>query len=270
MIYLKDNKTTLINGDCLEELPSFKNIDLIFADPPFNLGKEFDVPMTNEEYYSWCEKWINLCWDVLSQHGSFLLMTIQEHSGAMMEIMRKRGCFRNLIVWRNSSMPIKNRFCLAYQPILYYVKDIKNYTFNYGQEQRHSTAAIPWGRENNAHSLTDIWDDIPFVSGGCMASREAIMAPGTKKKLHSAQMPTKLSDRIIKYCSNEEETVLDPFAGSGTTLVSARSLNRIGIGIEKNDEYCKLIKDRIEHPETLSLGKDSRGRKSQHDFDEYD
>lgn len=244
---------TVIHGDCILELHPdarglFANFNLIFADPPFNLGKEFDVPMTDDEYYAWCKRWIDNCWEALAPQGSFFLMTIQEHVGKMMEYMGRHGHFKNLIVWCNSSMPVKNRFCVGYQPILYYVKDKKNFTFNYGAEKRHSNAAIPWGKENNAHSIKDIWDDIPFVSGGCMASKEAVLQSGSKKKVHSAQMPLKLADRIIKYCSNDGDAVLDPFAGSGTTLVSAVSLKRWVVGIEKNEEYCKLIVDRLSRP----------------------
>ena len=220
--------------------------NLIIADPPFNLKKVFDQNWERDEYYGWCDTWIAESFEHLSPGGSIFLMTIQEHVGEMMRLMGKWGTFKNLIIWHNSSMPVKNRFCIGYQPILWYVHDDNDYIFNYGSEQRHSKAAIPWGRKNKSHSLKDIWDDIPFVSAGCMASKEAILVPGTKKKVHSAQMPIRLAERMIKYCSNPGDTILDVFAGSGTTLVAARGLDRKSIGIEKNEEYCRLIIDRLE------------------------
>jgi DNA modification methylase len=178
-------------------------------------------------------------------NGSFFLMTIQEHVGAMWEPLSKGGTFKNMIVWKNSSMPVKNRFCIAYQPILWFVKDPENYTFNYGFEKRESNVVLPWGRKNNAHSIRDIWDDIPFVSGGCISSKEAILAPGTKRKKHPAQMPVKLANRMIGYCTNEGDTVLDLFCGSGTMPFACSLSGRKCIGIEKSPIYCDDIVKRV-------------------------
>ena len=247
MSYYEVEDALLYNGDTLSILPHLKlKYDLIFANPPFNLNKDFEDQMTSEEYYDWCAKWIKESWKLVSDTGSFFLMTIQEHVGKMMECLEQGGCFRNQIIWLNSSMPVKNKFCVSYQPILWYVKDPGNYVFNYGAEQRHSTAALPWGRKNTAHSIRDIWDDIPFISGGCMASSEAILVTGSKKKSHSAQMPLRLSDRIIKYCTNPGQSILDLFSGSGTCLLSAKKLDRKCTGIERNSNYCELIVNRLQ------------------------
>lgn len=249
--YYENDNITLYHGDVLKVLSQSKFLaQLVIADPPFNLNKDFDDKWDElNDYYYWCGEWIEQCWSRIAfadNAGSFFLMTIQEHVGAMMKHLDQSGDFKNLIVWFNSSMPVKNRFCIGYQPILWYVSDAENYIFNYGVERRHSKVVLPWGRENKAHSIKDIWDDIPFVSAGCMAAKEAILSPGTKKKAHSAQMPIKLAERMIKYCSNEGDLVLDPFAGSGTTLVAARDLGRKAIGIEKKKKYCDLIIERLE------------------------
>lgn len=251
-IYDKDG-ITLYCGDIKDIfsthlLKGKKKAQLILADPPFNVGKDFDVYMLQEEYFQWCRDWIFECWQRLSSHGSFFLMTLPQYVGNMMSDLEEGGYFRNLIVWFNSSMPVKNRFCAGYQPILWYVKDVKKYIFNYGIERRHSKVKLTWGRENKSHSLKDIWDDIPFVSGGCVSSKEAVLTTGTKKKVHSAQMPLRLADRMIKYCSNKGDLILDPFAGSGTTLLSAKLLGRRAIGIEKEEKYCSLIINRLENP----------------------
>lgn len=246
--YFQKDNITLYYGKCDDVLPVLQEkATLIIADPPFNLNKEFDTPMTSEQYYAWCDSWISQCWQATTDNGSFFLMNIQEHIGEMMMSMKKHGTFRNQIIWFNSTMPVKNRFCIGYQPIIWYVKNIKDYIFNYGSEKRVSTAALPWGKKNHAHSLKDIWDDIPFISGGCMASKEAVLAQGTKKKAHPAQMPLHLAERMIQYCSNEGDLVVDPFAGSGTTLLSALALNRKCVGIEANKEYCDLIVSRLKN-----------------------
>lgn len=237
----------LYNSDVLKVLSDIpdKTVDLVFADPPFNLDKEYEKKLSPEEYYLWCYKWISEGWRVLKDNGSFFLMTAQHHVGKMMQGLESGGFYRNMIIWHNSSMPVKNKFCTGYQPILYYVANEKRFTFNYGVEKRESKAVLPWGRKNKAHSIKDIWDDIPFISGGCMASSEAILSPGTKKKAHPCQMPIKLADRIVKYCSNAGDTVIDLFAGSGTMLSSCRKLNRHIIGIEVSREYCDNIVSRL-------------------------
>lgn len=259
--YFENDQIVLYQGECESVLPELpKTVSLVIADPPFNLKKEFDEDRTKQEYLQWCDNWIQLCWDRVSDRGSFFLMTIQEHVGSMMGSLEKVGSFKNLIVWHNSSMPVKTRFCIGYQPIVWYVRNEKDYIFNYGSEQRQSTAVLPWSRQNNAHSIRDIWDDIPFISAGCMASKEAILEPGTKRKVHSAQMPVRLAERMIKYCSNENDLILDPFAGSGTSLVAAQRHRRRAIGIERSEKYCDLIVSRIKNPENFCVSLPHKGQ----------
>ena len=88
-----------------------------------------------------------------------------------------------------------------------------------------------------------------------MASKEAILISGTKKKVHQAQMPLKLAERIIKYCSNNNEIILDPFMGSGTTAVVAKKLGRHFIGSEMNPEYVKMAEERVRQIEDDRQGK---------------
>jgi site-specific DNA-methyltransferase (adenine-specific) len=238
----------IYNEDCLQGMSRIDSdtIDLIFADPPFHLNKKFDNKNWSlEEYYEWCEKWITESFRILKSNGSFFIMTAQEHVGRMGYYLDKLGYFRNLIIWYNSSMPVKNRFCRGYQPIYWYSRDNKNYTFNYGIEKRNSKAVLPYGKENKAGSIKDIWDDIPFISGGCMASKEAILETGSKKKAHPAQMPVRLIERIVTYCSNENDIVLDPFIGSGTTAIACLNTNRNYIGFESDTKYWYISQERI-------------------------
>jgi site-specific DNA-methyltransferase (adenine-specific) len=255
------SEVKLYLGDCLEIMPTLAadSVDLVFADPPFNLGKIYgdsvNDSMDLNDYYDWCDKWIDLCFGLLKPGGAFYLMTVQNHVGRMMNSMEKCGSLMNQIIWLNSSLPVKNRFCIGYQPILYYVKRGGDFTFNYGYEKRESKAALPWGRKNKGNSIKDIWDDIPFVSGGCMAAKEAWLLSGTKKKAHPAQMPIKLSTRMIGYSSNLRDTILDPFMGSGTTSVACVQTGRNFIGIEIEPKYYEIAKKRIKEAQMqLRLG----------------
>ena len=79
---------------------------------------------------------------------------------------------------------------------------------------------------------TDVWTDIDFYQ---------------EKHLHPTQKPVKLISRLINTSSNEGDIVLDPFSGSGTTQVCCIQLNRHYIGIEKDENYYNIAKDRIEN-----------------------
>lgn len=239
----------LYQGDCLEVLPKLDmKFQLVIADPLFNVGKPYErTKMGKVDYWSWCWRWLKMVREVMSDNASIFVMTRQELVGDMMQILSEHVFlkFRNLIVWYNSSMSVKNKFCVGWQPILYYSVG-SSPTFNFGAQKRCSQAVLPWGRENKAGSIKDLWDDIPFVSAGCMVSKEAILLPGTKKKAHPCQMPEALAERMILYCSNPGDNVLDPMMGSGTVPVVAKRLGRNCVGIEKRSDYYELAKKRVE------------------------
>ena len=241
----------IICGDCIEILRNIPrdSIDLIFADPPFNLSKNYGEKVNDDllfsDYMEWVKEWLTECYAILKSTGSIYVMNIQENIWIFQKILYDLGMiFRNTIVWKNSSMPIKNRYCINYQPIIYYVKS-KNYTFNHKAENHISSAAMPWNRVNKGNLMIDQWNDIPFISGGCMASKEAILLKGSSHKAHPAQMPLKLAERVIKFSSNEGDIVLDPFVGSGTTAVAAKMLDRHFIGIEISEDFCNIARDRL-------------------------
>ena len=234
--------------DCIDGFKQIDNesVDLIFADPPFNLGKKYGkYDDKRNDYYDWCHEWIGYCHQVLKPTGSIYIMNIQNNIWIIQKLLEEYGfLFRNIIVWKNSSMPVKNRFCINYQPILFYTKSDK-YTFNYNAESHISNTVLPWGRRNKGNLMIDQWNDIPFVSGGCMASKEAILKKDSKAKAHPCQMPEKLIERILKFSTNENDIVVDPFVGSGTTAVACKKLNRQFIGFEINPDYVKISNSRL-------------------------
>jgi len=242
-----NGSVALYKRDCCEVLPQLpaRSVHLAFVDPPFNLGKDYEDEMAPEAYVAWIGHCLSHICSRVTFNGSIYVMTRQERVGDMMAILGTYAAFRNLIVWFNSSMPARTRYCLGYQPILYYVMDPHSYIFNHGVQRRVSKAALPWGRTNKGCSIKDIWDDIPFVSGGCMASKEAVLAPGTKRKAHPAQMPMALATRAILHSSNPGDTVLDPMMGSGTAMEAAIRVGRKAIGIEIRQDYFALACERV-------------------------
>ncbi len=244
---------TIYNKDCLkgmEKLPN-ESIDMVFADPPFNVGKKYGSSDRRDDYYEWCEEWINICFKKLKNTGTLYLMTISRHLEKLFPMLGSRGVFINQICWKNvSASQGKRTFWNSYQPILIYGKT-KDYVFNTYAQIREVQRR--WGGYSTKPrgQMLDYWDDIPFVYAGSIRHKEAIMEPGTNRKVHPCQMPQSLAIRAILFSTNEEDTVLIPFAGTGTTLVMAKRYNRHYIGFEISKEYCKIIRDRLEAEKTL-------------------
>lgn len=246
---------TVYCGDCLEIMSRIpdESVDLVFADPPFNIGKPYKD--RRDDYQDWCAKWIAQCFRVLKDTGSFYHMTLTRHLEWKMPLMAQYGVFMNLISWRNvSASHSKRSFWNEYQPIMVYGKT-QDYKFNTYAEvdmtpltdcvQYHKRWR--WGGYSTTYrgQLKDRWDDIPFVYAGSIHHPEAIIVAGTNKKAHPCQMPLGIVRRVILFSSDENDIVLDPFLGSGTTAVAAEELGRRWMGIELSSEYCTLAENRI-------------------------
>lgn len=252
MKYLDDFVNKIICGDCLEvmkEMPD-NSIDMIFADPPFNVGKNYGPNFEDKglDYYKWCKAWIHLCFQKLKKTGSFYCMTLSRHLEQFFLAFHCEGIFINLIHWRNvSANHSKRSFWNSYQPILLYGKT-EQYIFNtYAQKRVILIENMRWGGYSTEPrgQLLDYWNDIPFIYAGSIFHKEAIIKSGTNKKEHPCQMPLALANRAILFSTNENDMVLDPFVGSGTTTCSAKNLNRNFIGIEINPDYCKIAEERL-------------------------
>lgn len=246
----------IYNEDCLEGMKrlSDRSIDLIFADPPFNVGKKYGSSDRRNDYYEWCEKWIDLGFKKLKDIGTFYLMTLTRHLEKLFPMLGSRGIFINQVCWRNvSANHSKRGFWNSYQPILMYGKT-KDYIFNtYAQTRKIERKNLRWGGYSTKPrgQLLDFWDDIPFVYAGSIHHKEAIIEPGTNRKVHPCQMPQALAVRAILFSTDENNIVLAPFAGTGTTLVMARYYNRRYIGFDTSKKYCKIAEQRLEAERTL-------------------
>lgn len=233
----------------LSNIPD-NSVDLVFADPPFNVGKKYGGKASNDrrdDYYEWCAAWIAECFRVLKPTGSMYLMTISRHVFKMGCEMEKHGAFVSKVEWRNvSASQSKRGFWSSTQSVLVFGKT-NDYKFNTYAQTR--TGIVAWSakrREKAKGQLLDYWDDIPFVYSGSIRHPEAILEPGTKRKMHPAQMPIALASRCILFSTDEGDVVLDIFNGSGTTGVAAMKSKRKFIGIEKEPKYFEMAKERIE------------------------
>jgi len=245
-IFEKDGHK-IICGDAIDVLTreiSDRSIDLIFADPPYNIGKNFiDLPDkwdSEKSYLEWCYKWLELCIKKLKSNGSMYVMTATQHMPYFDLFLRDKVTILSRIVWYydSSGVQAKKYFGSLYEPILHYVKDKNNYTFN-------SEDILVEAKTGAIRKLIDYRKTIPTVYNSKKVPGNVWEIPRVRYRMdeyenHPTQKPIALLERIIKASSNEEDTVLDPFSGTFTTSFAAKQLKRKSIGIELQEEYVKI------------------------------
>ncbi|HUI31512.1 MAG TPA: site-specific DNA-methyltransferase [Candidatus Acidoferrales bacterium] len=241
----------LSNADVIDwfsQNPS-KEFHLSFLDPPFNQGKEykfFDDRLPQEDYWEWMEKTSREIFNRTVNGGAVYFMQREKNTEFVLSTLRKTGwSFQNLIIWKKktSAVPGTNRYGKQFQVIAYAVKGEKPRVFN---RLRISPPLPPEYRRDRDSGifLTDIWDDIRELTSGYFAGDEAIRMENGKR-WHKQQSPIALLLRIIMSSSKVGDTVFDPFAGTGTTLIVAQQLKRNSIGIDIDPENVKLIRRRL-------------------------
>jgi site-specific DNA-methyltransferase (adenine-specific) len=235
----------IICGDCIEVLSEVKEpfAELIFADPPFNIGYKYDKyhdKVEKNNYIAWTKDWMAACKKVLKPSGSFYIAIGDEHAADVKVIADELGLFmRNWIIWHYTfGQQTKKKFARSHTHIFYFVNDKNNYTFNDNAVRVPSDRQLVYNdrRANPAGKLPDdVWDEYPRV---CGTFRE-------RAGWHGCQMPENLLKRIIAASSNEGDCVLDPFSGSGTTAAAAIGLGRNYAGIEISEEYVRNANERL-------------------------
>jgi len=231
-----------------------KEFHLSFLDPPFNQGKEykfFDDNIPHEEYWQWMEEVLREIFKHTVDGGSIYFMQREKNTEFVLSSLRKTGwSFQNLIIWKKktSAVPGTNRYGKQFQVIAYAIKGERPRVFNRLRISPPLPAEYKYDRESGIF-LTDIWDDIRELTSGYFAGDEAIRAEGGER-FHKQQSPVALLLRIIMSSSNVGDTVFDPFAGTGTTLVVAEQLKRNSIGIDIDPENVKLMRRRLKEERT--------------------
>ena len=245
-------KTTLRHGDCLLLLRQHTNIepiDLTFLDPPFNQDKEYNAwndNLPDEEYWGWMRDVCKEVHALTSNGGAIYFMQREKNSEFVLRCLCESGwTFQNLIVWKKktSAVPAMKRYGKHYQIIAFGTKGKSPRLFNRLRIDPPLPAGYKYQRENGMF-VTDVWDDIREMTSGYFAGDEALYDT-EGNRAHKQQSPIQLLIRIILSSTNPGDVVLDPFAGSGTTLVVASQLNRKSIGIELDPCNVKIIRDRL-------------------------
>ncbi len=235
----------IYQGDCLEVMSGFpgESVDLIFADPPFNIGIQYDKTDDKKEYQdyvAWSEEWIGAATRLLKKNGSFYVAIGDEYAAEIRMIGRKKNLvLRNWIIWHYTfGQNQRKKFSRAHTHIFYWVADKQEFTFNTDAVRVPSARQTVYA-DKRAHPRGRVPDDVWAFSRICGTFKERIGD-------HPCQMPEALLDRIILASSREGDLVLDPFCGTGTTLATAQRLGRDYIGIDISPNYCEISRGRLQ------------------------
>jgi DNA modification methylase len=235
----------IICGDCIEVLGKVDKpfADLIFADPPFNIGYKYDKyydKVKKKNYVAWTRDWMSICKKVLKPHGSFYIAIGDDYAANVKIIADELGLImRNWIIWHYTfGQQTKNKFARAHTHIFYFVNDQKNFVFNDYAVRVPSDRQLVYNdrRANPAGKMPDdVWSGFSRV---CGTFKE-------RAGWHPCQMPESLLKRIIAASSNPGDCVLDPFSGSGTTAAAACQLGRNYFGVEISKQYVENSNERL-------------------------
>jgi len=232
------------------------SFDLLFADPPYNLTKDFGKEnfrrSSLDEYEKWLESWIAPCARLLKPTASIYICGDWRSSSAIERVGMKYFTLQNRITWeREKGRGAKRNWKNAAEDIWFFTKS-DEYTFNLDTVKVKRRVLAPytengkpkdWDKSGDGNFRTthpsNIWTDlsVPFWS----------MPENTD---HPTQKPEKLLAKIVLASTNEGDVIFDPFAGSGTTAVVARKLGRNFLAIESDELYCMLAEKRLEMAET--------------------
>ena len=235
-------------GDALEVLKLYpdSSVDLVFADPPYNLNKAYstyDDGEANSKYVGWCNEWLAEYARILKPTGSLYVLNLPRWSMYHAAFLNDRLYFQNWIVWNALSEP-RGKLMPAHYGLLFYTKHPSVFTFNYSElgslDSRDYCLRAACIRKrklagNDAREpLTDFWWDV-----------HRIKHP-RDRDYHPCQLPDALMERIIRLSSNPGDVVLDALCGTGTTPVVAAKLGRHYVGIDLDEAYVNITKEKLD------------------------
>jgi len=252
----------IYKGDCIDVMKEHildGSIDLIYADPPYNLsGKSLNLINNktggpfykmNEDWDTWdydkyakfTEEWVEEAWRALKSNGSLYVSCTYHSIGEIIIITKKIGFkLNNIITWyKINAMPniTRRTFTHSTEYVCWFVKG-KKWKFNYKELKKLNPHKTKQGKQKQMRDFLD-FIELPLVQG-----KERIKGKNGRA-IHPTQKPEKLIEIIIVASSDIGDIVLDPFFGTGTTGVVAQRLKRKWIGIEVNEKYIKVAKKRI-------------------------
>lgn len=269
----------LINDDCLNAFSKIESssIDMVYLDPPFFTQKKQSMKNSQGEKYEFSDIWESRCEymlfmrerlleikRILKKSGTVFLhcdSTASHYLRVLLDDIFGEDNFRSEIIWTYKRWSNSKKGLLAGHQTIFFYSKTSNYKFNTiycnyspttnldqilqerarnkdgkSSYKRDIAGDIVLGKEKRGVPLSDVWE-IPFLN------------PKAKERTgYPTQKPIELLERIIKISTDEGDIVLDPFCGSGTTLVAAKLLGRRYLGVDTNPSAIALCKNRLDTP----------------------
>lgn len=234
------------HGDALEvlDLVADGSCALVFADPPYNIGKRFkdfhDRWDNDESYAEWCKIWLDKCIQKLAHNGTLYVMSSTQSIPYIDIYLRGKLAILSRIVWHydSSGVQAKKFFGSLWEPILHCVKDSRQYVFNADDIKVEAKTGAK-------RKLIDYRKSVPTEYSSEKVPGNSWYIPRVRYRMaefedHPSQKPEILLERIIRASSNQGDVVLDPFAGTFTASAVAMRLGRRSIGIERAEDYVGI------------------------------
>lgn len=235
-------------GNCLELLKQIpdNSVDMTFADPPFNLKKGYNSykdSLDLQEYLEWCELWITEMVRITKPTGAIFVHNIPKWLTYFAGILNKIADFKHWIAWDAPTAPMGKTLQPNHYGILFYAKNsklLKFYEVRYPHKRDRKTTYLSkdyGGKKVGLHPfgslLSDVWTDIHRVKHNKYRDQ------------HPCQLPVHLLERLILMTTDENDIVLDPFIGTGTTAIAAKRLGRQFIGFELDEQYAAIAQNKV-------------------------
>ena len=243
--YYQDDGITIYCGNCLEIMSMLpgKSIDMILCDPPYGINyRNWDK---FDNFIAFTERWVNECFRLLKDNGSFYSFMGWSHVSEFKLLLDSFGTIRNWITWhRTKGRGSKLNYKSMKEEILYYskstdftwneIKMLKKHVFPYVKD------GMPRGWFTDEDGVKCRWTGLGNVWFYTVPFWKMPEWEG-----HPSQKPVMMYERMILSSTNEGDTILDPFAGSGTTGVACLKTGRKAIQIEQEEKYCEIAVKRL-------------------------
>ena len=256
--FYENEDSIIFNMDCLEGLKIVRDnnikIDATITSPPYNIGKEYEKIKPVNDFIDWIKEISDLIYDITKNNGCYLLNVGYlevPNKGRAVPITyllwdKLKFYLNQEIIWNyGAGVAAKNYLSPRNEKILWYIKNNENYTFNL-DDIRDPDVKYPNQKKNGklrcntlGKNPSDVWQIAKVTSGANRSSEE--------RTDHPAQFPVDLITRMVLGFTNQNDLVLDPFMGSGTTAEVCMKNNRKSIGFEIREDYCQTIKNRLEN-----------------------
>lgn len=265
-VFRNDADIVVKKSDTLDELKLLPDntFNLIVSSPPYNIGKEYEKQVSLRMYLEWQREIIAELCRITSDNGSIVwqvgnfvdageVFPLDIH---FYPIFKEFGMqLRNRIIWHfDHGLHASNRFSGRYEVLLWFTKT-KDYTFNldpvrvpskypgklhYKGDKVGQPSGNPLGK-----NPSDYWTLICQEWETGLIEIPNVKANHPEKTSHPCQFPIELIERCILALTNEGDWVLDPFGGSGSSLIAAMKHRRRGMIIDREEQYIELTTERV-------------------------